>query len=67
MKVLDSIWFTPGGSMGIIGIVKVQNEMGLVKYYIGTAIGESEEADAKYISEYGAKFSTSAGEEIFGK
>jgi len=64
MKILGAIWFTPGGSMGFIGVVKTQNEMGEIKYYIGTAIGESEEADAKYIANYGAHFPVEAGKNL---
>jgi hypothetical protein len=65
MKILGSVWFTPAGNMGVIGVVRVQNEMGLIKYYIGTAYGVDEETDAEHIANYGAKFPTKAGEEIF--
>jgi len=64
MKILDKFWFSPGGSMAVIGIVKTINEMKEIKYYIGTSIGESEEADANYIAMNGAKFPKEAGEKL---
>ena len=48
-----------------IGIVKVENKNGEVKYYIGTAIGLNEEEDARYISMYGDEFPLESGEKLF--
>jgi hypothetical protein len=65
MKILDKLWFTPGGSMHLIGIVKVEDEFKGIEYYIGTGIGSNEETDAKYIAMYGARFPKEAGEKLF--
>jgi len=64
VKILGSYWFSPGGSMQVIGIVKVINDMKDIKYYIGTSIGGGQQADEQYIAEYGAKFSKEAGEKL---
>jgi len=65
MKILDSIWFTPGGSMKIIGIVKTQDEViNKIKYYIGTSIGSSQKEDEQYIAMYGAEFPKVAGDKL---
>jgi hypothetical protein len=65
MKILNSIWFSPGGSMHVIGIIKTINEMKEVKYYIGTSIGASQDEDSLYIASYGAHFPFEAGEKLF--
>ena len=63
--IKEKRWFNPAGSMPPIGIVKVENKNGEVKYYIGTAIGLNEEEDARYISMYGAHFPFESGEKLF--
>lgn len=60
MKILDSIWFTQMGGT-LIGIVKTQNEVGEIKYYIGSCLGDCQETDEKHIAERGAKFPEEAG------
>ena len=64
MKVLDSIWFTPMGGP-LIGIVKADVEYEGIKYYIGTASGLDEEADALEIAERGARFPEEAAKNLF--
>jgi hypothetical protein len=64
MKILDSLWFTPAGSMHIIGIVKTENEVGEIKYYIGTSIGLNKKGDEEYIAMYGAKFPKIVGDTL---
>jgi hypothetical protein len=64
MKILDSFWFSPMASP-IIGIVKCENKIGEIKYYIGTAPGKDQMMDAKHISENGAKFPPIAAEKLF--
>jgi hypothetical protein len=64
MKILDSFWFSPMASP-IIGIVKCENEVGEIKYYIGTAFGNDKMMDEKHISEKGAKFPSIAAEKLF--
>jgi|GEM_PF-3386930 hypothetical protein len=63
--IKGKIWFSPAGSMPLIGIVKVENKMGEIKYYIGTGLGVNEEEDARYISMYGAHFPFESGEKLF--
>jgi hypothetical protein len=64
MKILGSVWFSPAGSMSVIGIIKTKNEVEEIKYYIGTAIGASKEEDEKYISMYGSKFPKESGDKL---
>ena len=65
MKILDSYWFTPMGAP-VVGVVKCQNEVGEIKYYIGNDYSNNDqEAAEKYISERGAKVPTHIGEAIF--
>lgn len=53
MKILEVTWFSH--MLTTIGIVSIKNEIGQVKFYIGKVEGFDEEADTKFISEYGAK------------
>lgn len=56
MKIIDVKWFTEGFSNRAIGIVLVLDEVtGEHKAYLGTGDGLDEDADAKHISEWGAK------------
>jgi len=64
MKILESVWFSPGGGMHLIGIVKTLNKIGEIKFYIGTGIGLDKEEDEKSIAEYGARFPNSCGEKL---
>lgn len=63
MKILDSVWFTQMGGT-LIGIVKVQNEVGEIKYYIGSCLGDDQEKDEKHIAERGARFPSEAGQKL---
>lgn len=65
MKVLDSIWFSPMLETKIIGIVKCEVEYEGIKYYIGTAMGGSQEHDAIHIAQHGATFPSDAAEKLF--
>lgn len=60
MKILGSTWFTQMGGT-LIGIVKTQNDIGEIKYYIGSCFGDCQEEDEKSIAERGAKFPEAAG------
>ena len=64
MRQLDCIWYTPG--MSCIGIVRVDDQVGGPRYYIGVASGEDEQADMEFIAAHGAKFSWYAGRMLFG-
>jgi hypothetical protein len=64
MRQLDGIWYTQG--MSCIGIVRVDDQVGGPRYYIGVASGEDEQADMEFIAAHGAKFSWSAGKLLFG-
>jgi hypothetical protein len=60
MKILESYWFSQMAGT-VIGIVKVENKIGEIKYYIGSSLGNSQEDDEKHIAERGAKFPIEAG------
>lgn len=56
MKILDSIWFTPFGSTGCIGIVIGEDEVtNEIKTYIGNSGGVDMEFDIRQIARNGAK------------
>lgn len=56
MKVLSSIWFSEMGSVRPIGIVRIENDYGEIKLYIGTGSGIDQKQDEIMIAEQGAKF-----------
>ena len=58
-KSLEVRWFSA------IGIVRVENDYG-VRYYIGAGEGDSEEADLKFIADWGMHFPADAGDVLFG-
>jgi hypothetical protein len=64
MKVLDSVWFTQMGGT-LIGIIKTENEIGEIKYYIGSVLGDDIKADEEYIASRGAKFPERVGKVLF--
>lgn len=64
MKIIDSVWFTSGN--GLVGIVRVEDELFGDKYYIGVGDGHDQSIDEKEIAEYGNKFPTAAGALMFG-
>lgn len=54
MKALKAIWFTPWTNpLPIIGIVKGIDDLGNIKYYLGSAKGDNEEEDMNYILKWG--------------
>lgn len=61
--ILDVVWFTSRG--GCVGIVKVLVG-GELHFYISPVAGINEEADMRYIAEWGARFPTPAGVELMG-
>mgnify|MGYP003340242164 FL=1 len=65
MKIVDSIWFTPMVG-GTIGIVRVVDDVGNAKYYIGIADGRHQGADEELIAKLGAKFPLQVGNQLFG-
>lgn len=67
ISVLDSMWFSQMMNSKSIGIVKIKNEVGDIKYYIGNADGLDECSDAIHIAETGAKFPVNAAIELFGE
>ena len=58
-EVLEAVWMSAPACMAmghlVLGIVKVRNEAGQVKFYIGLGHGVSASEDAKYIADHGAK------------
>lgn len=64
MQITKVFWFTD--TRGCFGIVTGKDEVtGEKKAYIGHASGVSEDADAKYIAENGAKISRKQIEELY--
>ena len=63
MKIIDWIWYA---GLETVGIVKTQNTIGEIKYYIGLARGH-DEADALNIAQWSAEFPNEAGDLLFPK
>lgn len=63
-ELLDVIWFTSG--KGLVGIVAVQVEPTLIKFYISPADGFNETIDTNLIMSHGAPFPQAAGYALFG-
>lgn len=55
MKIIDAIWFTEMMSTTSLGIVKCENDVGEIKYYIGTGYGNDIDEDIYKIMQGGAK------------
>ena len=53
-EIINKWWFS--SYRGLIGIVKVKDDLGNEKFYIDVAPGRNEELDAKGIATWGAKF-----------
>lgn len=65
MKIIDSIWFTGVGMLGCVGIVLVKNQTtGKRKAYVGSALGQNQEQDERFIMENGAKLTPEMAEKI---
>lgn len=62
--LLDVVWFTSG--KGLVGIVAVQTEPTVVKFYISPADGFNEVIDTNLIMSHGAPFPEHAGYALFG-
>lgn len=65
-------WYNSRACIGIVQVVQDHEldryrETGKAnfRYYIGLGNGLSEQADSKYIAEWGASFDTAAGDLIF--
>lgn len=56
MEILDSIWFHQMGNPKVIGIVKIRNDHGEEKSYVGEADGIDQRLDEIHIAETGARF-----------
>jgi len=65
MKILGNYWFNPGADMKVIGVIKISNEIGEIKYYIGTVEGNDLKEDIQKIVDYGAKFPKELGDKLF--
>ena len=64
MTPVSARWFTQ--LQGCIGIVKVIDGNGAIRYYIGQASGVDEKDDMQQIAMTGARFFYSAGKVLFG-
>lgn len=62
MKILGSHWYNPGATVDCIGVVKVENGIGEIKYYIGIGKGVDLKADEVRITDFGAKFPKEMGD-----
>lgn len=63
MKILDVMWFS---SYGTVGIVRVSVPQEGIKYYIASCHGLDEQVDKKHIAAWGATFPNYAGDFLFG-
>ena len=63
-ELLDTIWFTSG--KGLVGIVAVQVEPTVIKFYISPVDGFNEVIDANLVMSVGATFPQAAGYALFG-
>lgn len=63
-ELLEVMWFTSG--KGLVGIVAVQSEPTVVKFYISPADGFNEVIDANLVMSHGAPFPQAAGYALFG-
>lgn len=64
MKIIRWLWYAGAET---VGIVKTQNAIGEIKYYIGVAEGHNEADDALRIAQWSAKFPNEAGDLLFPK
>jgi len=55
MKILNMTWFN--NLKGCIGVVQVETEHGEIKSYISVVDGIDQDADAKYVAEWGSSMS----------
>ena len=63
MQVNDVMWFS---GRYLVGIVQVNDEFDGIKYYIGTAPGNDEDADKEHIASWGSRFPKNVGDILFG-
>lgn len=64
-KILSAYWFTEAYHPHHFGMVKVQDDMGKIRYFIGNCTGHSEQADAKAIADWGAEINPQKAKEFF--
>lgn len=58
------MWFCAGH--GNVGIVKVDDQYGGIKYYIGQCSGREEAGDIDHITKWGSSFPKPVGDKLFG-
>lgn len=64
MKVLDVKWFCAWTN---VGIVRVENSVGEIGYYIGGFVPTNSDIDdAEHIANWGSHFPSEAGDILFG-
>lgn len=63
MKILDTRWFCGRTD---VGIVRVEDPLDGIKYYISAFMPSTEDGDAKYIADWGQTFPSDAGDVLFG-
>lgn len=62
MEILDVLWFC---GQATVGIVRVNDPLEGIKYYIGTGKGMNEAADKQHIADWGDYFPKHAGDVLF--
>ena len=55
-KVIDTTWFSPGSTPGMIGLSAIEKDSGEVVFRIGIGNGYNIADDEKLILQWGAKF-----------
>lgn len=63
MKIIDSYWFTGFGMLGCVGVIFVESA-GKRKVYVGSALGQNQEQDERFIVENGGKLELEFAEKI---
>ena len=64
MRFVDVKWYC--AAHGNVGIVCIDDPHDGIIYYIGQCSGASEDLDIQHISSWGSRFSTDAGNVLFG-
>lgn len=65
MKFIDAVWFS---SATTVGIVLCEDEnLNVVKCYIGCGLSGNEQSDIKSIMDYGSKIPKAMAESVFGE
>ncbi len=64
MKIIDTLWMT---GKGTVGLVACENDIGEKKFYIGVGEGFNEELDKQNIADWGAKVDRKIFDRFFNR